>query len=151
MNSIRRPLMFLFLAAAFAYGCGDDSEPTAPVETPEAQEAVGRWVGENLTVVVTKDGRWTSDGYLIGEANCGGSTGEFRVRMQLEGVVVLGPPAAMAATTTTGTITELTKSISATWAADWTVLRGTASGHSRAPTGCSGDVTHEFALVRTGE
>ena len=115
------------------------------------EEVVGRWVGENLTVVVTKDGRWTSDGYLIGEADCGGSTGEFRVRMQLGGVILPGPPAAISATVTTGTITELTKSIAATWDPEWKVLRGTATGSSRTPPHCSGSVTHEFELIRVGE
>ncbi len=108
-------------------------------------------MGERLTVVVTKDGCWTSDGYLIGEAKCGGSTGELRVRMQLEGAILPGPPAAISATVTTGTITELTKSISAAWDSEWKVLRGIATGSSRTPPRCSGSVTHEFELIRVGE
>ena|SRR5688572_25647300 len=149
-----RRLVWMLLCAAVV-GCGDEgSGPTAPDESPEVPETpevLGRWVGESLTVVVTADGRWTSDGVLIGEAVCGGSTGELRLRMQLGGVVELGPPARISATTTTGTITELRKSITASWDLDWKQLRGTAAGSSRTPNGCSGFVTHEFVLTRAGE
>jgi hypothetical protein len=146
VSSSRRLLVVLCLSAVFA-NCGDDDPPTAPEETPELEEVVGRWVGENLTVVVTKDGRWTSDGYLIGEGECWSSTGDLRLRMQLEGVVALGPPAGISATATTGTITELTKSIEATWDADWKVLRGTATGRARTPR-CTGSMTRELTLIR---
>ena len=149
-----RRLVWVLLCAAVV-GCGDeDSGPTAPDESPEVPETpevLGRWVGERLTVVLTADGRWTSDGVLIGEAECGGSTGELRLRMQLGGVVELGPPARISATVLPGRIVELRKSITATFDPGWKRLRGTASGRGYTPIGCNGSVTHEFVLTRVGK